>query len=93
MDCVSIHTEIAPALPEFTADMHLRPFTHGMRGPTWLSAELFVGALHFFPSRRAFSKVGVVRVENESIFLSDHYRVILRLLTLPALIAPGKPAS
>ena len=46
-DCMSVHTEIAPRLLEFAVDMHLLPFTHGMRD----SAQGFVGALDFFLSR------------------------------------------
>ena len=93
VDCVSVHTEIAPGLLEFVADMHLQPFTHGMRGPTWVSALGFVGALDFFLNHCVSSEVGVVHVENESVFPVDHYPVGLRLLTLPALIALGNPAS
>ena len=73
--------------------MHLLPFTHGMRGPTWVGAQVFVGAVDFFPSRHVSRDIGVVRVESESLFPSDHYPVRLRLLTLPALVAPGKPTS
>ena len=92
-DCVSIHTEIAPFLLEFAADMHPVPFTHGMRGPTGVSAQGFVGALGFFLSRRVSVDIGVVRVESELVFLSDHYPVRLRLLTSLALVAPGNPTA
>ena len=81
---VSVHTEIAPVLLEFAVDMHLHPFTDGMRGPTWVSAQGFVGALDFFLSCHASSDIGVVRVESESVFPLDHYPLRLRLFTLPA---------
>ena len=90
---MSVHTEIAPVLLEFVADMHLHPFTHCMRGPTRVSAQGFVGALYCFLNRHASSDIGVVRVESESVFPSDHYPVRLCLLTLPALVAPGNPTS
>ena len=87
---MSVHAEIAPVLLEFVADMHLLPFGHGMRGP---SAQGFVGALDFFLSRHVSPDIGVVRVESESVFPSDHYPVRLRLPTLPALVARGNPTS
>ena len=89
-DCVSVNTEIAPVLSEFAADMTLLPFTHGMSGPMWVSAQGFVGALDVFLSRRVSPEIGTVRVENESIFPSDYYPVQLCLHTLPALV-PRKP--
>ena len=92
-DCVSVNTEIAPVLSEFAADMTLLPFTHGMSGRTWVSAQSFVGALDFFLSRRVPPEIGTVRVENESVFSSDPYPVRLCLHTLPALVPPGNPAS
>ena len=64
---------------------------HGRRGPTWVSAQGFVGALDFFLSRHWSPNNRVVRVESESVFPSDHYPVRLRLLTLPPLVAPGNP--
>ena len=92
-DCVSVSTEIAPVLSEFAADMALLPFTHGMCGPTWVSAQGFVGVLDFFLSHRVSPEVGTVHVENESVFPSDHYPVWLHVHTLLALVAPGNPAS
>ena len=92
-DCVSVNTEIAPVLSQFAADMTLLPFTHGMSGPTWVSAQGFVGALDFFLSRRVSPDIGTVHVENESVFPSNHYPVRLCLHTLPALVPPGSPAS
>ena len=92
-DCVSVNTEIAPVLCEVAADMTLLLFTHGMFGPTWVSARGFVGALDFFLSRRFSLEIGTVRVENESVFPSDHYPVRLCLHTLPALVPPRNPAS
>ena len=73
--------------------MTLLPFTHGMSSPTWISAQGFVGASDFFLSRRVSVEVGIVCVENESVFPSDLYPVRLRLHTLPALVPPGNPAS
>ena len=93
MDSVSVHTEMAPELLHFAADMYLQPFTHGMRGPTGVSAQGFARALDFFLSRHASSEVSVVRVESESVFPPHHYPVPLRLVTLPALVAPGNPTS
>ena len=93
VDCVSVHTEMAPLLPEFAVDMHLLPFTHGMRGPTWVSAQGSVGALDFFLSGHLSPDIGVVCVESESVFPSDDYPVRLRPFTLPALVAPGNPTS
>ena len=52
-----------------------------------------MGALDFFLSRRVSPEVGTVRVEDESVFPSDHYPVRLSLHTLPALVPPGNPAS
>ena len=92
-DCVFVNTEIAPALSEFVADMALLPFTHGMCGPTWVNAQVFVGALDFFLSRRVSPEIGTVPVENGSAFPSDHYPVRLCLHTLPALVPPRNPAS
>ena len=60
-----------------------------MRGTTWVSAQGFIGALDFFLSRPMSSQVGEVLVESKSVFPSDHYRVQIRLLTIPALAAPG----
>ena len=88
-----VNTEIAPVLSEFVTDMALLPFTHGMSGPTWISSQGFVGALDFSLSCRVSPEVGIVRVENEFVFPSDHYPVRLRLHTLPALVPPGNPAS
>ena len=68
MGCVSVNIDIAPVLSEFVADMVLLPFTHGMSGPAWVSAQGFVGALDFFLSRRVSLEIGTVRVENESVF-------------------------
>ena len=79
-------------LSEFAADMTLLPFTHGIPGLTWVTAQGFVGALDFFLSRRVSPEIGTARVENESIFPSDHYPVRLCLHTLPAL-PPGNPTS
>ena len=67
VDHMSVHTAIAPSLLEFAADMHLQPFTHGMHGPTWVSAQGFIGALDFFLGCRASSEVDVVCVESESV--------------------------
>ena len=92
-DCVSLHTEMAPVVLEFAADMHLLPFTHGMRGSTWVSAQGFVGGSYFFLSHCVSPDIGVVRVESESVFPSDHYPMRLRLLTVPALVALGNPFS
>ena len=92
-NCVSVNTEITPVLSQFVTDMALLPFTHGMSGPTWISAQGFVGALDFFLSRRVCPEVGTVRVENESVFPSYHYPVRLSLHTLPTLVPPGNPAS
>ena len=88
-DCVSLHTEIAPVLLEFVADLHLQPSTHGMVGPTWVGAQGFVGALDFFLSHRTTTDVGVVRMEQHAVFPSDDYPVCLPPLTLPALPTPG----
>ena len=71
-DCVSVNTEITPVLSGVVSDMALLPFTHGICGPTCISAQGFVGALDFFLSRRVSPEVGTVRVEIESIFPSDH---------------------
>ena len=90
--CV-VHTEVSPVLLEFVADMHLHPFVHGMQGPTWSSAQGFVGALYFFLSRNVFPEVCVLRVEDETVSPSDHYPVRLPLLTLPALTAPCNPLA
>ena len=90
---MSVNTEITPVLSECVVDMTLLPFTHGMSGPTWISAQGFVGALDFFLSRRVSPEVGTVRVETASVFPSDHYPVRLSLHTLPALVPPGNPAS
>ena len=76
--------EIAPALLGLVADMHLHLFVQGMQRPTWVSAQCFVGALHFFLTRNTSAQVGIVRVENEAAFPSDHYSVRLRLFTLLA---------
>ena len=92
-DCVSVNTEIALVLSEFVAHMAMLPFTHGMSGRTWASAQGFVGALDFFLSRRVSPEIGTVRVENESVFPSDHYPVRLCLHTLPAPVPPGNPTS
>ena len=92
-DCASVHAERVPVLLEFAAYIHLLPFTHGMRGPTWVSAQGFVGALGFSLSRRVSPNIGVVRVESQSVFPSDHYPVRFRLLTLPTLVAPRNPTS
>ena len=92
-DYVSVNTEITPVLCEFVTDMALLPFTHGMCGPTWMSAQGFVGALDFFLSRHVTPEVGTVRVESETVFGSNHYPVRLSLHTLPALVPPGKSAS
>ena len=70
MDCASVHTETTPSLLEFAANMHLQPFTHGMRGPTWVNAQGFVGALDIFLGPHASSEVGVVRVVSEFVFPS-----------------------
>ena len=92
-DYVSINTEIAPLLSQFVADMALLPFTHGMSGPGWVSAQGFVGALDFFLSRHVSPEIGIFCVESESVFPSDHYPVRLCLHTLPALVPPGNPTS
>ena len=91
--CVSVRTRIALVLLEFLAPMHLHRFIRGMQGPTSVSAHAFIGALHFFLRRRASPEVGVVHVENDTIFPSDQYSVGLRLLTFPALTAPGNPIA
>ena len=67
-DYVSVNTEITPVLFEFVSNMALHPFTHGMSGPTWVSAEGFVGALDFFLNRRVSPDIGTVRLESESVF-------------------------
>ena len=90
--CVGEHQD-CPVLSEFAVDMALLPFTHGMCGPTWVSAQGFVGALDFFLGHRVSPKIGTVHVENEFVFPPNHYPVRLRLHTLPALVAPGNPAS
>ena len=59
-DCVSVNTEITWVLSKFVTDMALLPFTHGMSGPTWISAPGFVGALDFFLSRRVSPQIGTV---------------------------------
>ena len=92
--CVSVRTEIARVLLEFVVDVHLHPtYMHGMQGPTWVSAQGFAGALGFCLSRHVSPEVGVVNVENGAVFPSDHCLVRLRLLTLPVLMAPGKPIA
>ena len=90
---MSVNTEIDPVLSEFVADMTLLPFNHGRSGPTRVSAQGFVGVLDFFLSRRVSLEIGTVRVENESVFPSDHYPVRLCLHTLPALVPCGNRAS
>ena len=52
-----------------------------------------MGALDFFLSHQVSPEVGTVRLENESVFPSDHYPIRLSLHTLPALVPPGNPAS
>ena len=39
--------------------MTLRPFTHGMCGPTWVNAQGFVGALDFFLSRLSLRRLAL----------------------------------
>ena len=90
---MSVNTKITPVLSEFVTDMALLPFTHGMSGPTWVTARGFVGALDVFLSRRVSPEIGTVRAENKSVFPSDHYPVRLCLHTLPALVPPGNPTS
>ena len=65
---MSVHTAIAPVLLEFVADMHLHLFVHGMQGPTWVSAQSFVGARDFFLRRNTSPEIGIVHVENEAVF-------------------------
>ena len=88
-----VNTEIAPVLFEFAADMTLLHFTHGICGPTCVSAQRYVGALDFFPSRRVWPEIGIVRVVNESVFPSDHYPFRPCLHSLPVLVPPGNPTS
>ena len=93
VDYLSVSPEIALVLSNSVADMALLPFTHGICGPTWVSVYELVGVSDFFLSRRVAPENGTVGVENEYLFLLDHYPVRVRLHTLPALVAPGNPAS
>ena len=61
--------------------------------PRRVSAQGFVGALDFLLGRHVSPDIGVVRVESEFVFPSDHYLVRLRLLTLPTLVAPRNRTS
>ena len=92
-DCVSVNTEIAPVWSEFAANMTLLPFTNGMCGPMWVTAQSFLGALDFFLSRCVSPEMGTVRVENEYVLPSNHYPVRLCVHTLPALVLPANPTS
>ena len=90
--CVSVHTEIVTVLLDFAADIDFLPFTHGMRGPTLVSAQGCV-ALDSSLNGHVSLDIGVVRVESESVLPSDHYPMPLLLLTLPTFVVPEHPTS